>query len=148
MPFPGLQCGSISSAVLVQVKGRQRSFQPATKVPMPVMRFLTEVKLPQRMACRVMTEKKTSAMFSHDPDVGVKMQDLRLAEPGNYRGLSRMVGSGVANTSVYRKLIRTEGGASSAGLAPGLGLRPGLSAEPLRIVLVTLTFEVAGAGCP
>jgi hypothetical protein len=39
---------------------------------MAPMRSLTEVKLPRRMACQVMNEKKTSAMFSHDPDLGVK----------------------------------------------------------------------------
>ena len=35
------------------------------------------MKLPQRMACRVMIEKKTSTMFSHDPDVGVKCSVIR-----------------------------------------------------------------------
>ena len=39
---------------------------------MAVMRSATEVKLPRRMACRVMMPKKTSARFSHDPDTGVK----------------------------------------------------------------------------
>ena len=38
---------------------------------------MTEVKLPRRMACRVMIEKKTSTMFSHDPDVGVKCKVIR-----------------------------------------------------------------------
>ena len=33
---------------------------------------MTEVKLPRRIACRVMIEKNTSTKFSHDPDVGVK----------------------------------------------------------------------------
>jgi hypothetical protein len=69
--LPGWQCGSISSADLVQVKGWQRSFQPSMKSSMAAMRSLTEVKLPRRMACRVMIEKNTSR-FSHDPDVGVK----------------------------------------------------------------------------
>ena len=44
---------------------------------MAAMRSFTEVKPPQRMACRVMIEKKTSAMFSHDPDVGVKCKVIR-----------------------------------------------------------------------
>jgi hypothetical protein len=44
---------------------------------MAAMRSATEVKLPRRMACRVMIEKKTSAMFSHDPDVGVKCSVIR-----------------------------------------------------------------------
>jgi len=47
------------SAVLVQVKEWQRSFQPSMKVSMAAMRSGTEVKLPRRMACRVMIEKKT-----------------------------------------------------------------------------------------
>ncbi len=67
--LPGRHFGSISSAVLVQVKGWQRSFHPSMKSSMAAMRSLTEVKLPRRMACRVMIEKKTSTRFSHDPDV-------------------------------------------------------------------------------
>ena len=47
------------------------------KVSMASMRSLTEVKLPRRMACRVMIEKKTSTRFSHDPDVGVKYKVTR-----------------------------------------------------------------------
>ncbi len=47
------------------------------KASIAAMRSLTEVKLPRRMACRVMIEKKTSAMFSHDPDVGVKCRVIR-----------------------------------------------------------------------
>ena len=31
----------------------------------------------RRMACRVMMPKKTSTMFSHDPDVGVKCSVIR-----------------------------------------------------------------------
>ena len=56
---------------------------------MAAMRSLTEVKLPRRMACRVMIEKKTSAMFSHDPDVGVKCKVIRgvLGQPGRYVGV-------------------------------------------------------------
>ena len=59
--LPGRHFGSISSAVLVQVKGWQRSFQPPVKVSMAAMRSVTDVKLPRRMACRVMMEKKTSS---------------------------------------------------------------------------------------
>ena len=44
---------------------------------MAVMRSGTEVKLPRRMACRVMMLKKTSTRFSHDPDVGVKCSVIR-----------------------------------------------------------------------
>jgi hypothetical protein len=44
----------IWSAVLVQVKGSQRSFQPSMKLPIAAMRSLTEVKVPRRMAWRVM----------------------------------------------------------------------------------------------
>ncbi len=51
--LPGRQCGSNSLAVLVQVKGWQRSFQPSMKVSMAVMRSRTLLKLPRRMAwCR------------------------------------------------------------------------------------------------
>jgi hypothetical protein len=64
--LPGRHFGSISSAVLVQVKGWQRSFHPSMKSSMAAMRSLTEVKLPRRMACRVMIEKKTSTRFSHE----------------------------------------------------------------------------------
>jgi hypothetical protein len=46
---------------LVQVKGWQRSFQPSMKVSMAAMRSVTEVKLPRRMAWRVMIEKKISS---------------------------------------------------------------------------------------
>ncbi len=47
------------------------------KVSMAAMRSLTEVKLPRRMACRVMIEKKTSTMFSQDPETGVKCRVTR-----------------------------------------------------------------------
>jgi hypothetical protein len=70
--LPGRQCGSSWSAVLAQVKGWQRSFQPSMKVSMVVMRSLTLVKLPRRVAWRVVISKKISTMFSHDPEVGVK----------------------------------------------------------------------------
>jgi hypothetical protein len=42
------------------------------KFSMAAMRSLTEVKLPRRIACRVMIEKKISTMLCQDPDVGVK----------------------------------------------------------------------------
>src|SRR3954471_10293526 len=51
----------ISSGVLVQVKGWQRSFQPSMKASMAAIRSLTEVKVPRRMACRVMMPKKISS---------------------------------------------------------------------------------------
>jgi len=52
--LPGRQCGINWSGVLVQVKGWQRSFQPSMKFSMAVIRSSTEVKLPRRMAWRVM----------------------------------------------------------------------------------------------
>jgi len=73
---------------LVQVKGWQRSFQPSMKASIAVMRSWTEVKLPRRMACRVMMPKKTSAMFSQDPDVGVKCRVIR----GFFASLARASG--------------------------------------------------------
>ena len=39
---------------------------------MAAMRSLTLVKVPRRMAWRVMIPKKTSTRFSQDPEVGVK----------------------------------------------------------------------------
>ena len=65
-------CGRISSAVLVQVNGWQRSFRPSMKALIAVTRSLTLVKVPRRMAWRVMMPKNTSTRFSHDPEVGVK----------------------------------------------------------------------------
>jgi hypothetical protein len=53
------------------VTGWQRSFQPSAKSSIAAIRSLTEVKPARRMAWRVMIGK-ISAMFSHDPDVGVK----------------------------------------------------------------------------
>ena len=41
------------------------------------MRSLTEVKVPRRIAWRVMMPKKISTMFSHDPEVGVKCMVIR-----------------------------------------------------------------------
>ena len=60
-------------AVLVQAKGVAAVLPPVGEVldrgdEVP----WTEVKLPRRMACRVMIEKKTSAMSSYDPGGGVK----------------------------------------------------------------------------
>ena len=62
----------ISSAVLVQTNGWQRSFQASMKVSMAAMRSLTEVNVPRRIAWRVMIPKNTETRFSHDPEVGVK----------------------------------------------------------------------------
>jgi hypothetical protein len=50
----------VTGRVLVQVKGWQRSFQPSMKASMAAMRSLTEVKLPRRIAYRVMMPKKIS----------------------------------------------------------------------------------------
>src|SRR6266702_1668215 len=41
------------------------------------MRSFTEVKVPRRMAWRVMIPKKISTMFSHDPLVGEKCIVIR-----------------------------------------------------------------------
>ena len=46
-------------------------------VPIAAINSLTLPKLPRRMACRVMIEKKISTMFSHDPEVGVKCRVIR-----------------------------------------------------------------------
>ena len=67
----------IWSAVLVHTNGLHRSFQPSMKVAMAVSRSATLVKVPRRIAWRVMIPKKISTMFSHDPDVGVKCKVIR-----------------------------------------------------------------------
>jgi hypothetical protein len=67
----------ISSAVLVQANGWQRSFQPSMKRRMALVRSLTDRNVPRRMAWRVMIPKKISTMFSQDPEVGVKCRVIR-----------------------------------------------------------------------
>jgi hypothetical protein len=62
----------IWSAVLVQTKGWQRSFQPLMKARILIMRSRTEGNAPRWMAWRSMMENQTSTRFSHDPEVGVK----------------------------------------------------------------------------
>jgi hypothetical protein len=51
---------------------------------MAAIRSGTGVKVPRRMACRVMIEKKTSTRLSQEPDVGGEVQrhPLVLREPG------------------------------------------------------------------
>ena len=51
----------ITSASLVQANGLGWSFQWSMKAPMAEMSSSTEVKLPRRMAWRVMIEKKHSS---------------------------------------------------------------------------------------
>jgi len=41
------------------------------------MRSLTLLKVPRRMAWRVMIEKNTSTRLSHEPEVGVKCSVIR-----------------------------------------------------------------------
>ncbi len=65
------------SASLVHVNGWQRSFQPLMNAVMASISSPTDVKVPRRMAWRVMIPKKISTMFSHDPDVGVKCSVIR-----------------------------------------------------------------------
>ena len=62
----------ICSAVLVQTKGWQRSFQPLMKARILIIRSRTERKVPRWMAWRSMMENQTSTRFHHDPEVGVK----------------------------------------------------------------------------
>ena len=62
----------ISSGVLVQTKGWQRSFQPSMNARILALRSRTERKVPRWMAWRSMMPNQTSTRFSHDPDVGVK----------------------------------------------------------------------------
>jgi len=72
-----VQYGISSSAVLVQVNGWQRSFQPSMKVPSAAVRSLTAVKVPRRIACLAMLTKKISTMLGRDPNVGVKCRVMR-----------------------------------------------------------------------
>ena len=65
------------SAVLVQVKGWQRSFQPSIKRLIAAMSSLPLAKVPRRIAWRVMIPEKISTMFIHDPEVGVKCNVIR-----------------------------------------------------------------------
>ncbi len=65
------------SGSLVQVNGRQRSFQAAMKRSIAAMRSATVGKLPRRSAWRVMIEKKASTRFSQEPEVGVKCRCTR-----------------------------------------------------------------------
>ena len=73
--LPGLQCGSNSSAVLVQVKGWQRSFQPSMKVPMAVMRSLTEVD--RRGGWPVRTSRETRSPSTSGPAARAEKPDAR-----------------------------------------------------------------------
>ena len=67
----------ISSAVLVQAKGSQRSFQPSMNRSIASINSLTERCVPRRMAWRVMIPKKISTRFNQDPEVGVKCRVIR-----------------------------------------------------------------------
>ena len=62
------------SGSLVQVKGRQRSFQAAMNRSMAAIRSATVGKLPRRSAWRVRIEKNASIRLSQEPEVGVKLQ--------------------------------------------------------------------------
>src|SRR3954447_23872291 len=76
------------SGSLVQVNGRQRSFQAAMKCSIAAMRSATVGNLLRRRAWRVMIEKNASSRFSHGPEVGVKCGEpagdarARRAPPG------------------------------------------------------------------
>jgi hypothetical protein len=61
-----VSCEPGSLTDFVQVKGRPRSFPAVDEVLDGGDEVLTEMKLPQRMACRVI-EKKTFTMLSQDP---------------------------------------------------------------------------------
>ena len=73
----------IWSAVLVQTNGWQRSFQASMKIPIAPVRSLTVVKVPRRMAWRVMMPKKIS---SGSPGALLRRGPLRTGRarfPGN-----------------------------------------------------------------
>jgi hypothetical protein len=47
------------------------------KISIAAMRFFTLVKVPRRMAWRVMIPKKISTTFNQDPEVGVTCMVIR-----------------------------------------------------------------------
>src|SRR4051794_24733063 len=73
-----LRCrGSVAFAMtvsgsLVQVNGRQRSFQALMNRSMAPMRSATAGELPRGSACRGVIEKKASTRVSHEPEGGGK----------------------------------------------------------------------------
>jgi len=67
----------ISSASLVQLNGLGWSFKWSMKAPMVAMSSLTEVKVPRRMAWRIMTEKKHPTRFSQEQLAGTKCRVIR-----------------------------------------------------------------------
>src|SRR6476620_999613 len=77
VPLPRVACGMISSAVLVQLNGWQSVFQLSMNLVIALMRSVTELNAPRRIACRVMMPKKISTMLSQDPEVGVKCMVTR-----------------------------------------------------------------------
>ena len=74
----------ISSGVFVQMNGWQRSFQPSMNAPMAAMRSLTELNVPRRIACRVMTGEKDFDHVEPGPGCGREVHgDPRVAgQPG------------------------------------------------------------------
>ena len=58
---------TISSAVLTQVKGWQRCFQPSMNTSVAVMTSFSGVNEPRLMAWRVMMPKKVPTMLSQLP---------------------------------------------------------------------------------
>ena len=48
------------------------------KISIAAVRSFALVKVPRRMAWRVMIPKRISTMFSYEPDVGVKCSVIRL----------------------------------------------------------------------
>src|SRR5450759_161207 len=82
----------ISPAVLVQVKGWQRSFQPSMKARMAVVSWPTLSKDPRRIAWRVMIPKNTSTMFSLDGRTGGRdRNERRLGKHDMCRGTASAI---------------------------------------------------------
>jgi hypothetical protein len=77
----------IWSAVLVQVKGWARSFQPSMKARILVLRSRTEPKVPRWMAWRSMRENQTSTRFIQEAWVGVKCTITRGLAASHWRTL-------------------------------------------------------------
>ena len=65
----------MSSAFLVQTQGSQRLFQPTMSVWIAVISSLTEAKVPQWIAWRVMIPKEISTRPSQEPEVPTTTPD-------------------------------------------------------------------------
>ena len=92
----------MSSAVLVQTKGWERSFQPLMKARILVLRSLTDLNTPRRMAWRSRMPNQISTRFIQEAWVGVTCTTTRGVggQPGPDLGV--FVGGVVVHHQVQR----------------------------------------------